>query len=119
MAFMLTAQECFRENFSKMKPALLEPIMLMEIECPEEFQGTVVGQVAQKRGMVVSTQTDNNLTRIIAHVPLAETFGYSTDLRSGTQGQGSFSMEFFKYAPVPSNIQATIIEERRKELQPA
>ena len=119
MAFMLTAQECFRENFNKMKPALLEPLMLMEIECPEEFQGTVVGQVAQKRGMVVSTQTENKLTRIIAHVPLAETFGYSTDLRSATQGQGSFSMEFYKYAPVPSNIQTEIIEERRKELQPA
>ncbi len=119
MAFMLTAQECFRENFSKLKPALLEPIMLMEIECPEEFQGTVVGQVSQKRGMVVSTQTENRITRIIAHVPLSETFGYSTDLRSGTQGQGTFSMEFFKYAPVPSSIQADIIEERRKELQPA
>ena len=119
MAFMLTAQECFRENFSKMKPALLEPVMLMEIECPEDFQGTVVGQIAQKRGMVVSTQTENKLTRIIANVPLAETFGYSTDLRSATQGQGSFSMEFAKYAPVPSNIQTQIIEERRKELQPA
>ncbi len=102
-----------------MKPALLEPMMLMEIECPEEFQGTVVGQVSSKRGMVVSTQTDNGLTTIIADVPLAETFGYSTDLRSGTQGQGTFTMELYKYAPVPSNIQAEIIEERRKELQPA
>ena len=119
MAFMLTAQECFRENFSRMKPALLEPIMLMEIECPEEFQGTVVGQVSSKRGMIVSTQTENNLTRIIAEVPLAETFGYSTDLRSATQGQGSFSMELHKYAQVPPNIQTDIIEERRKELQPA
>ena len=119
MAFMLTAQECFRENFNRMKPALLEPLMLMEIECPEEFQGTVVGQVSSKRGMVVSTQTENKVTRIIAHVPLAETFGYSTDLRSATQGQGSFSMELHKYAQVPASIQAEIIEERKKELQPA
>lgn len=115
MAFKLTARECFRENFSRMKPVLLEPIMRMEIECPEDFQGSVVGQVSSKRGMVVSTQTENGLTRILADVPLAETFGYSTDLRSQTQGQGSFSMELTRYAPVPANIQAEIIEERKKE----
>jgi len=115
MAFKLTARECFREYFGRMKPVLLEPLMLMEIECPEEFQGGVVGQVASKRGMVVSTNTENKVTTIIAHVPLAETFGYSTELRSQTQGQGSFSMELYKYAPVPANIQAEIIEERRKE----
>lgn len=115
MAFKLTARECFRENFGRMKPVLLEPLMLMEIECPEEFQGGVVGQVASKRGMVVSTNTDNGVTTIIAHVPLAETFGYSTELRSQTQGQGSFSMELHKYAPVPSNIQEEIIADRRKE----
>ena len=115
MAFKLTARECFREYFGRMKPVLLEPLMLMEIECPEEFQGSVVGQIATKRGMVVSTNTENGVTTIIAHVPLAETFGYSTDLRSNTQGQGSFSMELHKYAPVPSNIQEDIITERRKE----
>ena len=119
MAFMLTAQECFRENFGRMKPVLLEPIMLMEIECPESFQGPVVGQVSSKRGMIVSTDTQNGLTKIIAEVPLAETFGYSTDLRSHTQGQGSFTMELNKYAPVPANIQSDIIEERKAELQPA
>ena len=119
MAFMLTAQECFRENFSRMKPALLEPIMLMEIECPESFQGSVVGQISSKRGMVVSTDTQGNSTTIIAEVPLAETFGYSTDLRSQTQGQGSFTMELHKYAPVPATIQTEIIEERKAELQPA
>jgi elongation factor G len=119
MAFMLTAQECFRENFGRMKPVLLEPIMLMEIECPESFQGSVVGQVSSKRGMIVSTDTQNGLTKIIAEVPLAETFGYSTDLRSMTQGQGTFSMELCKYAPVPANIQAEIVEERKRELQPA
>lgn len=115
MAFKLTARECFREYFGRMKPVLLEPLMLMEIECPEEFQGSVVGQVSSKRGMVVSTQTENRVTTIIAHVPLAETFGYSTDLRSLTQGQGSFSMELYKYAAVPSNIQTDIIAERKKD----
>ena len=65
--------------------------------------------------MVVSTQTDNGLTRIIADVPLAETFGYSTDLRSQTQGQGSFTMELSRYAAVPASIQTEIIEERKKD----
>ena len=119
MAFMMTAQECFRQNFSRMKPVLLEPIMLMEIECPEEFQGTVVGQIASKRGIVASTDTQNKVTTIICDIPLAETFGFSTDLRSQTQGQGSFSMELHKYSPVPSNIQTEIVAERQAELQPA
>ncbi|QDT70662.1 Elongation factor G [Planctomycetes bacterium MalM25] len=115
MAFKLTARECFRENFNRMKPVLLEPVMKMEIECPEDFQGSVVGQVSSKRGMIVETETNNGVTVIIAEVPLAETFGYSTELRSNTQGQGTFSMEFAKYSPVPSNIQEEIVEARRKE----
>jgi elongation factor G len=119
MAFKLTARECFRENFDRMKPVLLEPIMKMEIECPEDFQGAVVGQVSSKRGMIVETETDNGVCRIIAEVPLAETFGYSTDLRSQTQGQGTFSMEPCKYAQVPSSLQMQIVEDRKRELQPA
>ncbi|WP_425400563.1 elongation factor G [Aeoliella sp.] len=119
MAFKLTARECFREHFNRMKPLLLEPIMKMEIECPDDFQGSVVGQVSSKRGMIVETDSANGVTRIIAEVPLAETFGYSNDLRSQTQGQGTFSMEFAKYSPVPSSIQAEIVEERKAELQPA
>ncbi|TWT88260.1 Elongation factor G [Pseudobythopirellula maris] len=119
MAFKLTARECFREHFNRMKPVLLEPIMKMEVECPEDFQGSVVGQVSSKRGMIVETETNSGVTVIIAEVPLAETFGYSNDLRSQTQGQGTFSMEFAKYSPVPSNIQSEIVEERKKELQPA
>ncbi|TWU30066.1 elongation factor G [Bythopirellula polymerisocia] len=119
MAFMLTAQECFRENFQRMKPVLLEPIMLTEIECPESFQGPVVGQISSKRGMVVSTDTQNGICKIIAEIPLAETFGYSTDLRSQTQGQGTFTMELCKYSPVPGNIQTDIIADRKRELQPA
>jgi len=119
MAFMMTAQECFRENFSRMKPTLLEPIMLTEIECPEEFQGSVVGQVSSKRGMIVSTDTQNKVTTIIAEVPLAESFGYSTELRSLTQGQGTFTMELAKYSPVPGSIQTGIVAERKAEMQPA
>jgi elongation factor G len=115
MAFMLTAQECFREHFNRMKPVLLEPIMKMEIECPEQFQGSVQGQISAKRGMIVETETTGKTAKIIAEVPLAETFGYSTDLRSQTQGQGTFTMELCKYAAVPPNIQMDIVEARKKE----
>ena len=119
MAFMLTAQGCFREIFPKMKPALLEPVMLVEIEVPEAFQGSVVGNVSSRRGIVTSTEVQNSICTILADVPLAETFGYSTDLRSMTQGQGTFTMELAKYKPVPANIQIDIIAERKAELQPA
>jgi elongation factor G len=119
MAFMVCAQNCFRENFPKLKPVLLEPIMLMELEVPESFQGTVVGNISARRGIVMSTDMANGITKIIAEVPLAETFGYSTDLRSMTQGQGTFTMELSKYRPVPTNIQAEVIAERKAELQPA
>jgi elongation factor G len=119
MAFMVCAQNCFRETFPKMKPALLEPIMLMELEVPEKFQGTVVGNISARRGIVLSTDLVGGITKIMAEVPLAETFGYSTDLRSMTQGQGTFTMELSKYRPVPSSIQADVIAERKAELQPA
>ncbi len=119
MAFMLTAQELIRERFSKMKPALLEPVMLSEIECPESFQGSVVGNIASRRGMVTSTDVLDGICRILAEIPLAETFGYSTDLRSMTQGQGTFTMELARYKPVPSSIQTEIIADRKAELQPA
>jgi elongation factor G len=119
MAFMLTAQELMREQFHKTRPALLEPIMLVEIECPESFQGSVVGNIASRRGMVTSTEMQGAMCKIIADIPLAETFGYSTDLRSMTQGQGTFTMELSKYRPVPTHLQAEIIAERKAELQPA
>jgi elongation factor G len=119
MAFQLTAQELMREQFGRMKPALLEPIMLVEIECPEAFQGSVVGNISARRGVMTSAETNNKVTKIIAEVPLSETFGYSTDLRSMTQGQGTFTMEFNKYRPVPMSIQTEIIAERKAELQPA
>ncbi len=119
MAFQLTAQELMREEFGRMKPALLEPIMLVEIECPEAFQGSVVGNISSRRGVMTSAETVGKTTKIIADVPLSETFGYSTDLRSMTQGQGTFTMEFSKYRPVPMSIQTEIIAERKAELQPA
>ncbi len=116
MAFQIAARNCFRETFLKMKPALLEPCMTLEIECPSDFQGSVVGDVASRRGIVSSTEAQGNTTVIIAEVPLAETFGYSTDLRSMTQGQGTFQMELARYKRVPASLQEEIIAEKKKQL---
>jgi len=116
MAFQVCARNCFRETFQKMKPVLLEPVMMVEIECPEQFQGSVVGDVTGRRGMITSTEQQEGIARIVAEVPLAETFGYSTDLRSMTQGQGTFSMELSRYRKTPASIQEEIVAEKRREL---
>jgi elongation factor G len=115
MAFQTCARAGFREAFLNTKPVLLEPIMKMEVEVPSDFQGPVTGELNKRRGLIVSTETVGNTSTIIAEVPLAETFGYSTDLRSMTQGQGVFTMEFSKYRPTPGNIQKEIVEERKKQ----
>ena len=90
--------------------------MRVEIEVPEAFQGPVVGDLTGRRGIMESTdvKADGNVT-ILCEVPLSETFGYATDLRSMTQGQGTFSMEVNGYRQVPKNVQTEIIETRRKE----
>ena len=95
-------------------PKLLEPIMNVEIECPEDFQGTVVGDVIRRRGIMTSSDVLEGTSVIKAEVPLAETFGYATDLRSMTQGQGTFTMELAVYRQTPSNVQEEIVEARRK-----
>lgn len=114
LAFRICAQTALREIFPQMKPALLEPIMKMEIECPSVFQGNVVGDVNQRRGLISITETIGATTRIEGEIPLAETFGYATSLRSMTQGQGTFSMEFARYKKVPTATQELIIRERKK-----
>jgi elongation factor G len=114
MAFQVCAQTCMRENFVKTKPVLLEPVMKIEIECPSQFQGSVVGNLTSRRGLVLSTEAQGADARIEGEVPLSETFGYSTDLRSMTQGQGTFTMEFAKYKRLPKNLEEDVIAERKK-----
>ncbi|MDV6031171.1 MAG: elongation factor G [Phycisphaera sp. RhM] len=114
-AFYTAAQGCFREYFKQAAPKLLEPIMKIEIECPEDFQGTVVGDVIRRRGIMNSNDIVDGVSVIIAEIPLAETFGYSTDLRSMTQGQGTFTMELATYRETPSNVQDEIVEMKRRE----
>ena len=116
MAFQTAGRNCFRETFLATKPVLLEPIMKIEIEVPTSFQGSVVGDLTSRRGMIVATEMKGNTATIEGEIPLAETFGYSTDLRSMTQGQGTFTMEFAKYRRVPTNIQLEVIAERKAQL---
>ena len=114
MAFQTCARNCFRETFLKTKPILLEPVMKVEIEVPSQYQGPVAGELTSRRGLIVSTEVKGAFATIEGEVPLAETFGYSTDLRSMTQGQGTFTMEFSKYRRVPASIQEEIIAEKKK-----
>jgi elongation factor G len=113
MAFKVAAQDCFREYFLKTKPVLLEPIMKVEIECPTEFQGSVVGDLNRRRGVVLGTDDRTNFVVINAEVPLAEMFGYSTDVRSMTQGKAGFTMEFLKYRRVPNNVQEEVVKKAK------
>jgi elongation factor G len=115
-AFQIAARDCFRETFKLCKPVLLEPIMKLEIEVPEIFQGSVVGDVTSRRGIIQSTDMNEGTCVIVAEVPLAETFGYATDLRSMTQGKGTFSMEVAGYKRVPTSIQEEIIADKKKQL---
>ena len=115
-AFQTCARDCFRLMFPETKPVLLEPIMKLEIELPENFQGTVVGDLISRRGIIVNTDMRDGITAITAEVPLAETFGYATDLRSMTQGQGTFTMELSCYRKVPASIQEEIVAEKKKQL---
>jgi elongation factor G len=114
MAFQTCARNCFRETFLQTAPVLLEPVMKVEIEVPTNFQGSVAGELTSRRGLIVATEVNGPIATIEGEVPLAETFGYSTDLRSMTQGQGTFTMEFSKYRRVPASIQTEIVAEKKK-----
>lgn len=116
LAFQICAQTAMRETFAKTRPVLLEPLMKIEIECPTQFQGSVVGDLNSRRGLILATAVDGPTTRIEGEVPLVTTFGYSTDLRSMTQGQGTFSMEFLRYRPLPAALQQEVIAERKAVL---
>jgi elongation factor G len=104
VAFRSAARGAFAETYLKCKPQILEPIMRVAVEGPGEFQGAFVKTVMQRRGIIVGTTEQEGFVRLDAEVPLAEMFGYSTDLRSATQGKAEYTMEFAKYAPVPSEI---------------
>ena len=118
MAFKTCARTAMREAFPRTRPVLLEPVMKIEIECPTQFRGAVVGNLTARRAVVHATELLGPITRIEGEVPLSETFGYSTTLRSLTQGQGTFTMEFARYKRLPSSLAEEVIADR-KEAAPA
>lgn len=113
IAFKIAASMAFKDGFMKAKPILLEPIMKVEIETPEDYMGDVIGDLNRRRGMIEGMDDQPTGKIIRAQVPLAEMFGYATDLRSQTQGRASYSMEFLKYNEAPSNVAQAIIEARK------
>jgi len=112
-AFQTAALNAFREAFEKAHPVILEPIMKVEVVAPTEFQGSLFASVNQRRGIIISSTEDHAMCTVYADVPLSEMFGYSTTLRSLTQGKGEFSMELSKYGKVPMGVS----EELKKEYQ--
>ncbi|PKL06524.1 MAG: elongation factor G [Spirochaetae bacterium HGW-Spirochaetae-9] len=121
IAFQLAAIGAFREAYDKAKPAILEPVMKVSVEGPNEFQGNIFASLNQRRGIITASTEDGTFCRVEAEVPLAEMFGYSTVIRSLTQGKAEFTMEFEKYSKVPTSISDQLkedyLEKRRKEHQ--
>ncbi|MDC9614687.1 elongation factor G [Xenorhabdus khoisanae] len=113
IAFKIAASMAFKEGFMKAKPVLLEPIMKVEVETPEDYMGDVIGDLNRRRGMIDGMDDVATGKIVRAQVPLSEMFGYATDLRSQTQGRASYSMEFLKYNEAPSNVAQAIIEARK------
>ncbi len=104
IAFQTAAIGAFREAYEKAKPSILEPIMKVQISGPTEFQGNMFGLINQRRGVILDSTDENNTSTVNAEVPLSEMFGFSTILRSSTQGKAEFTMEFEKYGKVPNNV---------------
>ncbi|PAF48972.1 translation elongation factor G [Helicobacter sp. 12S02232-10] len=113
MAFKIAGSMAFKDACRAANPVLLEPLMKVEVEVPEEYMGDVIGDLNRRRGQINSMDDRMGLKIVNAFVPLAEMFGYSTDLRSATQGRGTYSMEFDHYGEVPANIAKEIVEKRK------
>jgi elongation factor G len=113
MAFKIAGSMAVKEAVMKASPVLLEPMMKVEVEAPEDFLGDVMGDLNSRRGHIEGMGSDEGITKVTAKVPLAEMFGYATDIRSKTQGRGSFSMEFSQYEEVPRNVAEAIIARNK------
>ena len=114
MAFHIAGSMAFKDAMAKAAPVLLEPIMKVEVTMPEEYMGDVIGSLNAKRGQIQSMDDIGGGKMVTAMVPLAEMFGYSTELRSSTQGRGNYSMFFEKYEPVPKNVQEKVVAAHAK-----
>ena len=112
MAFKIAGSMCFKEGAKEATPVILEPIMKVEVVTPEDYMGDVMGDLNRRRGIVGGMEDTPSGKIIRAEVPLAEMFGYATDVRSATQGRATYSMEFEKYAETPTNVAEEIIKKR-------
>ncbi|MEC9028160.1 MAG: elongation factor G [Cyanobacteriota bacterium] len=113
MAFKIAGSMAFKDGVKKCNPVLLEPMMKVEVEIPEDFLGAIIGDLSSRRGQVEGQSIDDGLSKVQSKVPLAEMFGYATQLRSMTQGRGIFSMEFSHYEEVPRNVAEAIISKNQ------
>jgi len=116
IAFQEAARGAWRETYPKAGPQILEPLMKVAVEGPSDFQGGIVGILMQRRGIIVGTSERDGFSRVDAEVPLADMFGFSTVLRSATQGKAEFTMEFSRYAPLPTALGEDLIKKYREEL---
>ena len=114
MAFKIAGSMAFKEAMRKADPVLLEPIMKVVVTVPEEYMGDVIGDINSRRGQIQGYEMRSGAQQIDAFVPLAEMFGYATDLRSRTQGRGQYTMEPSHYVEIPKNIRDKIVETRNK-----
>ena len=116
-AFQAAARGAFRDVYGKAKPIILEPVMKLEVEGPAEFQGALIKTIMQRRGTVIgTTEEEGGFCRVESEVPLAEMFGYATELRSATQGKAEFTMEFSRYLPAPAEVQQELKEQYKSRL---
>ena len=113
MAFKIAGSIAIQDAVTKASPVLLEPMMKIEVEAPEEFLGDIMGDLNSRRGQIEGMGSESGLAKVSANVPLAEMFGYATDIRSKTQGRGIFSMEFSHYAEVPRNVADAVIARNK------
>ncbi len=111
IAFKICGSQAFKEAVVKSKPVILEPVMSLEVVVPDDFMGTVIGDLSSRRGRVSNTEMRGNMQAIKGETPLGEMFGYATNLRSMTEGRGTFTMEFANYAPLPENLAQELKEK--------
>ncbi|KAJ2726244.1 Elongation factor G, mitochondrial [Coemansia sp. Benny D115] len=116
LAFRLATLNAFREAFRASGPRILEPLMTVEVSAPLEFQGNVLGSLNKRKGLIIDTETQEDYCVIVCEVPLNNMFGYSTELRSATQGKGEFTMEYKRHSPVLPNVQEELIKEHQLKL---
>jgi elongation factor G len=117
ISFKIAGLQAFRQAFQQADPQILEPVYMVEVLCPEELTGAVMGDLQSRRAIVEGMDSERNFQRITAKVPLAEMEGYSSSLRSITQGRAKFSMRFSSYEAVPLELQKRLMEEYGRSLK--